>query len=560
VRTLSSVPDTERVKSSERWVFANRSPEQSQTRSKTRSGSKSREILSLLGDSGYGSSSVCLEDSNRGVMTRARKRNLVKMSTDSSESSTKKIKVENISRRSKKRSGKNTGKVSSKKSSHSKDGQNVPSSSRPSRAGVEKNTIHYSQWEKELVKTYEESGCCRHSKECGNVGKTGVWCEPDSISYREIVGYPHLNECVNSLEILNIGGSNVLGEFIPFLFLHTPKLKSLGQWLNTMIYGLEILKDLPGYSKYKNLQIQEFSYSSDRNYFCQPYIGFVPESNEFKNVRKEMLRYSNKSAKKIGHKARLHQSKRTQIRDDIDLMVSSCPNLRKVNLVVHYKTSVIESEHSLVWDPLLRLHNLSELDLVTMKFENIKSLLTIVGPRLERLTVECDEEQGNGSEIVHIARHCPDISSLRILLGDKVLRGEMTLHFGQTFFRKLEKLTVEGSVHLHGFAFLWGHCQNLKYIRIGLVVSNELTTTNVLIQDVFTLLFQVNKMLHLEEMHIRNLKVRSLAMATLLLDNLQSLKKASNWFLDLYGEDMATFKRHLKKYKARGLQIDYKEW
>ena len=59
---------------------------------------------------------------------------------------------------------------------------------------------------------------------------------------REIVGYPHLNSCVNTLEILNIGGSNVLGEFIPFLLLHTPKLKSLGQWLNTMIYGLEILK------------------------------------------------------------------------------------------------------------------------------------------------------------------------------------------------------------------------------------------------------------------------------------------------------------------------------
>ena len=228
-----------------------------------------------------------------------------------------------------------------------------------------------------------------------------------------------------------------------------------------------LLQDLPGYENYKNYQLQELSYSSDRNYFCQPYIGFVPESQEFKNVRKEMVRYSNKSAKRIGHKARLHQSKRTQIRDDVELMVSSCPNLRKVNLVVHYKTSVIESEHSLVWEPLLRLHNLSELDLVTMRFENIKSLLAAVGPRLERLTVECDEEQGNGSEIVHIARHCPDITSLRILLGDKVLRGEMTLHFGQTFFRKLEKLTVEGSVHLHGFAFLWGHCQNLKYIRIG---------------------------------------------------------------------------------------------
>ena len=107
-------------------------------------------------------------------------------------------------------------------------------------------------------------------------------------------------------------------------------------------------------------------------------------------------------------------------------------------------------------------------------------------------------------------RTCPNITSLRLLLGDKVLRGEQTLHFGQSFFRKLTRLTIEGNVHLHGFAFLWGHCQNLKYIRIGqcqyswhpslyfvfffisgLVVSNELTNTNVLIQDVFTLLFQV---------------------------------------------------------------------
>ena len=56
-------------------------------------------------------------------------------------------------------------------------------------------------------------------------------------------------------------------------------------------------QDLPGYENYTNHQLQELSYSSDRNYFCQPYIGFVPESQEFKNVRKEMVRYSNKSAK-----------------------------------------------------------------------------------------------------------------------------------------------------------------------------------------------------------------------------------------------------------------------
>ena len=54
------------------------------------------------------------------------------------------------------------------------------------------------------------------------------------------------------------------------------------------------------------------------------------------------MRYSNKSAKRVGHKARLHESKRRQIRDDMELMVSTCPNLRKMNLVVHYKTTVVE--------------------------------------------------------------------------------------------------------------------------------------------------------------------------------------------------------------------------
>ena len=92
-----------------------------------------------------------------------------------------------------------------------------------------------------------------------------------------------------------------------------------------------------------------------------------------------------------------------------------------------------------------------------------------------------------------------------------------------------------------------GKFSNFINLNPGLVVSNELTNTNVLIQDVFTLLFQVrfsksfsfsvllncdlkvNKMISLEELHIKNLKIRSLAMGQFLLDNLPNLKKASNW-------------------------------
>ena len=63
------------------------------------------------------------------------------------------------------------------------------------------------------------------------------WTEPKNVRYREISGWPHLNDCIQTLELLNIGGTNVLGEFIPFILLYAPHLKSLGQWINTMIYG-----------------------------------------------------------------------------------------------------------------------------------------------------------------------------------------------------------------------------------------------------------------------------------------------------------------------------------
>ncbi len=107
------------------------------------------------------------------------------------------------------------------------------------------------------------------------------WVEPEFVQYRRIAGWPHLNECTRSLEVLNIGGTNVLGEFLPFVLLNCPSLRSLGQWLNTTVYGIEILRALPGHERTRFQNLVEVSYSTDRNYFCQPYIGFVPETKEF---------------------------------------------------------------------------------------------------------------------------------------------------------------------------------------------------------------------------------------------------------------------------------------
>ena len=358
-----------------------------------------------------------------GMMTRARKRR--KESGDIRETAAKKTKGEL-------RPCARTGK-SIKGSELCKEVEEVERDMTENTRG---SLLSHDEWKIESELRWENFP----PQSCPGIGPEGsqfcdqhdLWYEPESIQYREITDYPHLNSCASTLEILNIGGSNVLGEFVPFLLLHMPRLKSLGQWFNAMMYGVEILKDLPEHQDYVTNNLQEFSYSSDRNYFSQPYIGFVPESHEFKNVRKEMVRYSaSKSTRRCGHKQRRYSCKRRQIQDDMELMVNTCPELRKLNLVVHHKVSVLDDSHGIVWTSLLRLKHLVELDLVTMRFDNVRALLATVGKQLQKLTVEFNDKQGNGSEVVHLARHCPNLANLRILLGDKTLRGDTTLHFGE---------------------------------------------------------------------------------------------------------------------------------
>ena len=84
---------------------------------------------------------------------------------------------------------------------------------------------------------------------------------------------------------------------------------------------------------------------------------------------------------------------------------------------------------------------------------------------------------------------------------------------------------------------------------------------NVLIYDVFNLLFQVNKMEQLEELHIKNLKIKSLQMGKFLLENLPRLKTASNWILDIFNPtESAELKRVIENYRQnKGLSLEIDE-
>jgi hypothetical protein len=55
-----------------------------------------------------------------------------------------------------------------------------------------------------------------------------------------------------------------------------------------------------------------------------------------------MVKQSARVAKRLSHSIRYHGPKRRQIADDVLLMTQSCPNVKKLNLVLHYKMTVLE--------------------------------------------------------------------------------------------------------------------------------------------------------------------------------------------------------------------------
>ena len=70
--------------------------------------------------------------------------------------------------------------------------------------------------------------------------------------------------------------------------------------------------------------------------------------------------------------------------------------------------------------------------------------------------------------------------------------------------------------------------------------------------------FQVNKMEQLEELHIKNLKIKSLQLGKLLLENLPKLQRASNWILEMFNlTELTELKMLIEHYRVtKGLVIE----
>ena len=152
--------------------------------------------------------SIILDSSDKteGVMTRSRKRKIIdsvilEVSLDIKAPKRSKQEKKKFSLKSSKVKGERLKRQNSK--SLIEESETVISSdvaSEPKREDLSVK-IDFKDWEQE---------CLQNSTQDVSACQCSLWNEPDSISYREIVGYPHLNHCVHSLEILNIGRVIVL--------------------------------------------------------------------------------------------------------------------------------------------------------------------------------------------------------------------------------------------------------------------------------------------------------------------------------------------------------------
>ena len=70
----------------------------------------------------------------------------------------------------------------------------------------------------------------------------------------------------------------------------------------------------------------------------------MPETKEYRNVRKEMVKQSARVAKRLSQSIRHNGQKQKQISQDVALMTSMCPSVKKLNLMLHHKMTVMDPE------------------------------------------------------------------------------------------------------------------------------------------------------------------------------------------------------------------------
>jgi len=350
--------------------------------------------------------------------------------------------------------------------------------------------------------------------------------DEDDVSYREAPHFDQsmkMNELCSSLQVVKLNSDSLSPkhELVPFLLAALPRVRSLGNI--SVLRGLKMIRSIPGLGHIRATGLRDIEISMGLFHSNKVNASWAPV--EISEDIEEFASILHPPPDSV-------EERRAQLADDIQLVADQCPALVYISLFLFLDPPCLRSSDDWLWRPLASLQNLEQLTLHSHQWEDVSSLIKVVGPRLGKLYLaldgrnslwEDDHLPARVPELDTILAACSHLHTLTVSFGIKPLR--VSINPSKLDLSKLTKLTVHTYMTKNAFEWLWIHGLNLVELSVTTIVNSDnfpADDTPVLYNTaVLSSLFKKNAMKSLKVMKV-NMTCADIPSASYLLDHMMT--------------------------------------
>ncbi|XP_023333062.1 uncharacterized protein LOC111704906 isoform X3 [Eurytemora carolleeae] len=278
-----------------------------------------------------------------------------------------------------------------------------------------------------------------------------------------------------SLQVLNIGQMGPRHEILPFLLLALPQIKSLGSM--DVLRGLKFMKDNPNIQSDFKSGLEEVSIDVVTKHYSHDWLTatrWAPDP--IKKDVEEFYKLQDNSNLSI-------EEKRSEIRDDVQLLCKACPNISKIRLFLYAEDfpNLLKPEYTCIWEGLSTLTRLTEVTILCIDWEHTTALLTVVGSKLTRVCVSVcpgrtalDDTSPLGPSLDRILSLCTNLQSLKVDVSGAPLNISQGFLTPKLDLLKLKTVSVGNYLTKEAFEWLWESAVNLEEILIPTICTTNI--------------------------------------------------------------------------------------
>jgi len=348
--------------------------------------------------------------------------------------------------------------------------------------------------------------------------------DEEDVSYRQAPSYDQtmkMNDLCSTLQVVKLNSDSLSPkhELVPFLLAALPQVRSLGNI--SVLRGLKMIRRIPGLGHIRATGLRDIEISMGLFHSNKVNANWAP--GEIAEDIEEFASILHPPPASV-------DERRAQLADDIQLVAAQCPALVYISLFLFLDPPCLRAGDSWLWEPLASLQSLKQLTLHSHQWEDVSSLIQVVGPKLEKLYLALDGRNSlwedehlpaRVPELDTILEACKLLHTLTVSFGIKPLR--VTLNSGRLNLSKLTKLTVHTYMTKGAFEWLWINGVNLVELSVTTIVNSDNFPADdtPVVYDTAALsqLFRKNLMRSLKVMKV-NMTCSDIPSATYLLDQL----------------------------------------